>query len=139
MGNGAGKEVKAGMRTLADLTRRGARRFGDKTAVAMGDHALTYAELDRDANNLAVALRELGVRPSDRVAIMAENCVEFVVVAFAAIKAGAWFAPFNFRYGRAELTYVLGDVAPESWLQAPDTPTPWTPRWPGSWTGRSSS
>jgi fatty-acyl-CoA synthase len=112
MGKGAGKEVEAGVRTLADLTRRGAKRFRDKTAVAMGDHALTYAELGRDANNLAVALRELGVRPGDRVAIMAENCVEFVVVAFAAIKAGAWFAPFNFRYGRAELTYVVGDVAP---------------------------
>jgi fatty-acyl-CoA synthase len=104
--------VKGGVRTLADLTRRGARRFGDKTAVAMGDQSLTYAELDRDANNLALAFRELGVCPGDRVAIMAENCVELVVVAFAAIKAGAWFAPFNFRYGPAELTYVVADVAP---------------------------
>ncbi|GAA5040556.1 fatty-acyl-CoA synthase [Thermocatellispora tengchongensis] len=78
----------------------------------MGGYALTYAELDRDVNRLTAAFLGLGVRPGDRVAIMAENCVEFVVVAFAAMKAGAWFVPLNFRYGPAELAYVLRDITP---------------------------
>ncbi|WP_051792425.1 class I adenylate-forming enzyme family protein [Amycolatopsis jejuensis] len=101
------------------MTRRGARRFGDRVAVRMGDQALTYAELDQEADALAAAFAGLGVRPGDRVAILAENCVEFVVVAFAAMKAGAWFVPLNFRYGPDELSYVLRDIAPRVVVAGP--------------------
>ncbi len=117
--NGAGKEVNAGVRTLTDVTRRGARRFADRTAVSTGGSALTYAELDRDADRLSAAFRELGVRRGDRVAILAENCVELVVVAFAAMKAGAWFVPLNFRYGPEELSYVLADTTPRVVVAGP--------------------
>ncbi|MGI5132333.1 class I adenylate-forming enzyme family protein [Pseudonocardia sp. CA-107938] len=107
------------MRTLTDVTRRGARRFADRTAVSTSGSALTYAELDRDTDRLSAALRELGVRRGDRVAIMAENCVELVVVAFAAMKAGAWFVPLNFRYGPEELAYVLADTTPRVVVTGP--------------------
>jgi fatty-acyl-CoA synthase len=100
------------VRTVGDITRLGARRYPHKTAVEMGDLRLTYAELNARANQLANALRDKGVQPGDRVAIMSENSLEFVVVTFATAKVGAVFVPLNFRYGPHELAYVLSEVCP---------------------------
>src|ERR1700749_717785 len=48
-------------------------RTPDATAVVFEDTELSYAELNRRANQLAHLLRELGVRPDDCVAICAER------------------------------------------------------------------
>jgi fatty-acyl-CoA synthase len=100
------------MRTLGDIVRMGARRHPAKVALEMRDDKITYAELNSRVNCLANALIARGVVPGDRVAIMAENGVEFVEVALASAKAGAILAPLNFRYGVRELEFVLNDVVP---------------------------
>ena len=51
----------------------------DATAVVFEEDALSYAELNRRANQLAHYLRELGVRPDDRVAICVERSLEMIV------------------------------------------------------------
>jgi len=100
------------VRTVGDIARLGARRYPHKSAIEMGDLRLTYAELNARVNQLANALQDKGVRPGDRVAIMSENSLEFVVVTFATAKVGAVFVPLNFRYGPQELAYVLREVCP---------------------------
>ena len=48
----------------------------------------SYEELNRRANQLAHYLRELGVRPDDRVAICVERGFEMVVGLLGVLKAG---------------------------------------------------
>lgn len=101
------------MRVIGDIVRLAAKRDQQREAVVMGDRRLSYGELHAGSDMVARALVAAGdLHPGDRVAIMAENQVEFVEVLFAVAKAGAILVPLNFRYGPQELDYVLGDVDP---------------------------
>ncbi len=55
--------------------------------------AYPYDELQVDAQNAARRLIALGVKPQDRIALIAETCPEFAALFFGAIYAGAWPVP----------------------------------------------
>jgi amino acid adenylation domain-containing protein len=63
----------------------------DKVALVRGEQRLTYAQVEAMANRLAQALRALGVRRGDRVALYLHNSLEAVVAIFAILKADAVF------------------------------------------------
>lgn len=100
------------MRVIGDISRLGAKRYPDKTALIMGDERLTYAQLEALANRLTQALITHGVEPGDRVGLLAENSLQFVAIVMATAKAGAYFVPYNFRYSANELAYVTRDAEP---------------------------
>jgi fatty-acyl-CoA synthase len=89
-------------------TRR-ALLSGDRIALIDGDRRITYAEFDRRTDQLARALRELGVRQGDRVAALLVNSAAFLETMFATAKLGAVFVPMNFRLTAPEVTYLLAD------------------------------
>jgi acyl-CoA synthetase (AMP-forming)/AMP-acid ligase II len=89
-------------------TRR-ALLCGDRIALIDGDLRITYAEFDRRTDQLARALRELGVRQGDRVAALLVNSAAFLETMFATAKLGALFVPINFRLTAPEVTYLLAD------------------------------
>ena len=70
---------------------------------------ITYAELDRFVEGLARSLRKLGLRPGDRVAILARNCPEWVVADLAALKSGAIVVPLYTTLSPAALKYTISD------------------------------
>ena len=74
-----------------------------------GDSRITYAEFDRRTDQLARALREIGVRQGDRVAALLVNSAAFLETMFATAKLGAVFVPINFRLTAPEVTYLLAD------------------------------
>ncbi|WP_035691131.1 class I adenylate-forming enzyme family protein [Azospirillum halopraeferens] len=86
-----------------------ARRLPDKTALIAGKVRRSFADLDRDSDAIAVALRERGVRRGDRVAIMLENSAEYVTAFFGASKAGAVYVPVNPSTKADKLAYILND------------------------------
>ena len=92
---------------LGEIVRRQARHRGDKLAYVLGEHRVTYARLNAQANRLANALRGLGVRHGDRVATLAPNRAEYPVVYFALAKLGAIHVPVNFRHQAGEVRYAL--------------------------------
>ena len=67
----------------------------------------TYAQLKRHADNFAAGLLELGLVPGDRVGIWSPNRAEWVVVQFAAAKAGLILVNINPAYRVLELEHVL--------------------------------
>lgn len=110
------------MRVLGDIPRLNARRHPDKKALIMGDAHLTFKQLNEKANRLAYGLMSLGVAPGDRVALLAENCLEFAVVNYAVAKCGAVLVPVNFRYKKTELVYAVNDSEPRVLLYGPEFP-----------------
>jgi 3-oxocholest-4-en-26-oate---CoA ligase len=79
----------------------------DRVAVVCGERRLTFGELDRRAAQLGCVLRDAGVQPDDKVAIMCVNSPEYIETFFAAQKLGAVPVNVNYRYVGVELAYLL--------------------------------
>ena len=86
---------------------------GDRIALIDENRRITYAEFDRRTDQLAWALRELGVRQGDRVAALLVNSAAFLETMFATAKIGAVFVPINFRLSAPEVAYLLADSGAE--------------------------
>jgi fatty-acyl-CoA synthase len=96
---------------IGDILRRQALPTGrpNKPALLYEGAAVTYAQLNAQANRLASALLGLGVRRGDRVALLGRNSPEWVAAYYAAAKCGAILVPLNFWYRTGEVAYVLQD------------------------------
>ena len=85
----------------------------DVTALADDRGAeFTYAELRAELERRAGGWAGLGVGPGDIVAIVAKNSADFLVHAFALMRAGATPAFVNWRLSPRELAEVLALVEP---------------------------
>ncbi len=84
----------------------------DALAVLHQGRTLSYAELNRRANALASHLREQGVRPDDRVVIVARRGLETLVALLAILKSGAAYVPVDPSHPDERLAYLLDDSAP---------------------------
>jgi len=62
--------------------------YAGRTAAVKGDQRLTYSELKDRANRLGNALLNMGARKGDRVATLAGNCLESIIVDYGLAKAG---------------------------------------------------
>ena len=102
------------MQVIGDIARLNAKRYPDKNALIMGNDYLTFSQLDQRANQLAQGLMSLGVKPGDRVAILALNCLEFPIVNYAVAKCGGVLVPINFRYKKDELIYIINNCEPKA-------------------------
>lgn len=98
--------------TLGDLLRRNAEQVPDRVALVEGipDKAArrrwTYAELLADAERVARALLQR-FEPGDRVALIAANCPEWVLLQHGCSLSGVWLVPLNPAYKLAEVETIL--------------------------------
>ncbi len=90
-------------RTVVQLLSQIERRPASSVAGESGGRRLTIADLRERSNRLANAFVGLGLAPGDRVAYVAQNHLEYVVLEFALVKAGLVKVPLNFRLTPPEL------------------------------------
>ncbi|MFJ4430202.1 amino acid adenylation domain-containing protein [Pseudomonas sp. NPDC089395] len=86
-----------------------ARRSPDAPALLFGEATLTYAQLNRQANQLAHSLIAQGVRQDTPVGIAAERSLELVVGLLAILKAGGAYVPLDPEYPAERLSYMFED------------------------------
>ncbi len=96
--------------SLGNWLRQRALRSPTRRAVTFEGSTLTYAELQRRVDLLAVALRNGGVRSGDRVGYLGFNHPAFLETMFATARLGAIFVPLNFRLTGAELEFIINDA-----------------------------
>ncbi len=95
--------------TMAAGIRCSMHRDPGKTALICNGRSLTYAMLvDRIERNRALAAG-LGLRPGDRAAIVAGNCLEYIEIVDGLAEAGVAVATVNPRQTPGEIGHVLGD------------------------------
>jgi fatty-acyl-CoA synthase len=92
-------------RALADT----AANFPDREALVACHQNVrfTWSELDREATRVARGLAGLGLVPGDRAGIWASNCIEWILMQYAAARAGVVLVNVNPAYRSHELRYVL--------------------------------
>jgi len=86
-----------------------ARGLGDKLAFTDGGRSITYAHLRERTVRVADALRSLGLRPENRVALLLPDTVDYPAVFWGAIRAGIVAVPFNTFLPADQYAYMLAD------------------------------
>jgi long-chain acyl-CoA synthetase len=97
--------------TLAELTRSYRAEQGDKRALYYtGDgRSWTYEDLDREACQVANALKAMGIGPQDRVAYLDRNAPEYFTLFFGGTKLNAVSVAVNWRLAAPEMEYILNN------------------------------
>jgi amino acid adenylation domain-containing protein len=99
-------------RGFADRVAEVAARTPDAVALAAAGRTVSYAGLDRRANQLARHLAAGGVRPGDAVAVLLHRSPDAVVATLAVLRAGAAVVPLDPADGDERLAYLVRDCAP---------------------------
>lgn len=98
--------------TYAEALEAVAREHGDQEAFVQGDRRCTYAQLHKDADGLAAALHDRGVRAGDVVAIMIPAGIDFGICYNAIQLLGAVGTGINTRLGPTEVAGIFNKCAP---------------------------
>lgn len=112
IGNGSTIEEPTTFRepTLIERIARHARTNPDQLAVADDQRRLTYAELEREANHLALNLVARGAGPEVCLGVWFERSVDFVVAALATLKTGAAYLPLDASTPPERIHAILEDA-----------------------------
>ncbi|HVY25575.1 MAG TPA: amino acid adenylation domain-containing protein [Polyangiaceae bacterium] len=93
------------------LVEERARLAPQRVACEFGEQALTYAELDAQANRLARLLRERGVARGSLVGLCLERGLPLLVGLLAIHKAGGAYVPLDPGYPKERLAHMVQDAA----------------------------
>ncbi|WP_339788681.1 amino acid adenylation domain-containing protein [Paenibacillus sp. FSL R7-0313] len=94
-------------RTIHQLVEEQAKRVPEATAVVFEGQRLSYAELNKRANQLARTLRSVGVLPNQLVGLMVRRSLETVIGILAVLKAGGAYVPIDPEYPEERIRYIL--------------------------------
>jgi amino acid adenylation domain-containing protein len=95
--------------TLHQRFEQQVARTPDAVAVVCEAERLTYAELNRRANQLAHRLRGLGVGPDRLVGLRIERTLDIAVGIVGILKAGGAYLPLDPAYPRDRVDFMLQD------------------------------
>ena len=86
-----------------------ARGLGGKIAFTDSDRSLSYGELQARTCCFASALKELGLRPEERLSLLLYDTVDFPVAFWGGVRAGIVVLPLNTLLNAEQYAYILGD------------------------------
>ena len=95
---------------LHELCERQADARPTAIAVRYRGRDFTYADLDRRAERLAHRLVSEGVRPDDRIVILADRSIESLTAILGVLKAGAAYVPVDPDYPQARIDFIIEDT-----------------------------
>src|SRR5437762_7441291 len=96
--------------TLPKLLASAARKVPKRAAVIYFGNKISYQQLIEQVRRCAAGLQALGVRRGDRVALMTQNCPQFVVAYFGVLRAGAIVTPTSPIYTAREAGHQWHDA-----------------------------
>ncbi len=114
---------------IADRLSESARRWPDQIAVVQPvgrDSAgiyryrsWTFAELEREANQIAFGLRAWGIEPGERIVLMVRPGFEFIALAFGLMRAGIVVVLIDPGMGRSNIFQCLSEIDPDGFIAIP--------------------
>jgi long-chain acyl-CoA synthetase len=107
--DGVPAEIAPPTQTLVDMLDAAVRGHGGRVALDFFGATTSYDRLGEQVARAAEALRRLGVRAGDRVALVLPNCPQHVVAFYAALRLGAVVVEHNPLYTARELRHQFED------------------------------
>src|SRR6478735_8253280 len=95
--------------TLAAILAESATRYPDRDAVVIGPERTSYSTLWEQTRRYAAVLRDVGVGPGDRVALLMPNVPDFPRAYYAVLSLGAVVVPVHALLVAREIGFVLTD------------------------------
>ena len=99
--------------TITELFEQQAAQTPDAAALICQNETLRYADLNRQANQLAHHLRQNGVGRDSFVALCTERSFKMMVGLLGILKAGGTYVALDPDYPMARLQDILHDTRPE--------------------------
>ena len=103
-------------RPLHSFVEAWARSTPDKAAILVDDVVVTYAELERRAEQLAVYLKNQGVGRGDRVGLLLNRSAQAIYGMVATLKLGAIFLPIDITFPLQRIEMMIEDAQPRALL-----------------------
>ena len=97
--------------TVSEMLARNARMYPDEIALIERNSTegtrreITWRLFDEEANRVANALIERGIKKGDKVLHLMFNSIEWLLVYLGIIRTGAWVVPLNYRYMSKDIKY----------------------------------
>ncbi len=95
---------------LTSCLERAARLYGDRVAIVEGDDRRSWRAFRDGVTRLAGGLRQNGIEPGDRVAVLANNSAAYLDLYYATLWAEGVIVPMNTRLAPAEIQFQLEDA-----------------------------
>ncbi len=92
---------------LGDIPMLNARRFADTEAVVCGAIRLNWRQFNDRINRLANGLKNMGYRKGAHIAVLLDNCHQYLEIYYALAKNGMVTVPLNYRLADRELAHVI--------------------------------
>ena len=105
---------------LGDIIKRNASLYGDRIGLVFEGRRYTHRDFARRVNRAANALLARGIRPQERVAMLARNCSEVLEVFGAGEVAGFITVNLNHRLSVDEIVDICADSEPSAFVFEPD-------------------
>lgn len=102
----AGISTTRGSITAAKVLHQALKRYAPRVAIKLGDRAYTYRELDVESGRLATGFKTRGLDEGDKVGLLLNNSVEYVIAHLAILKCNAVLVPMNKLLSGSDITYI---------------------------------
>lgn len=98
--------------TIVDLLTNNAKKFPQNIALVELSTDNTRMEINWDlfnikSNQIANILIDKGIKKSDKVAMLMQNSILWLVIYFGILKTGAWVIPLNYRFNSSDITHCM--------------------------------
>jgi amino acid adenylation domain-containing protein len=97
--------------TIHQLFEQQVSRAPLRTAVIYRNRQLTYKELNRKSDQVAVLLKEKGLEIDRCVGLMVEPSIEMMIGILGILKAGACYLPLNPYYPGEQIKFLMADAS----------------------------
>jgi long-chain acyl-CoA synthetase len=106
---------------VREIIQTAAPLYGQRPIIHFNGKELSYPEFVDLVDKLAAAFVERGLKPNDRVMILAKNSPEWIASYFAVLACGGVAVPVNPALTANEVSYIVDHAAPTIAMVDPDT------------------
>lgn len=100
---------------IGEIINVNANKYPDKLALKDVKRQLTFEELNERTNKLANGILKNGIKKGDKLAVLSNNCIEFMEIYVAAAKGGFVIVPLNFRLHPDDISFIINN-SDAKWL-----------------------
>jgi len=106
--------------SLMDMIKRNAQVFPEREALVDGSIRMTFGDYQKRCGRLCGGFHAAGARSGDRIAVIAQNSLDYILLYGAAALGEFIIVPINVRLSPKELQFILQDVSPAFIVVSPD-------------------